>query len=283
MLDCERRRRGTDRNGGGIRGNSQMRAERTEMKRERNEKINEGAGETGPCPSGFLVDNLLILKIGIWKSTFSRISPMFLSITLEVLSFLTTICLLAKGRDRERQTGRSMISSMSLRNNSFLSLMATYFHGAPEIHPDGLQTLYLMNPGYVGYADAAGAPAGNMVFLNSGGITSLNPINLSHSPPPNHQQQHFVGIPLPPPQENSAGRFHYNLWSPAAATNLMGRGTTQQGLSLSLSPQQPHPYGGYRAEAEVSAPIQEMTIAGDDGVRPMGQRGRREQLESKAC
>lgn len=151
--------------------------------------------------------------------------------------------------------------------------MATYFHGAPEIHPDGLQTLYLMNPGYVGYADPAGAPAANMVFLNSGGITSLNPINLSHSPPPNHQQQHFVGIPLPPPQENSAGRFHYNLWNPAPATNLMGRGTTQQGLSLSLSPQQPHPYGSYRAEAEVSAPMPEMTIAGDDGVRPMGTTG----------
>lgn len=151
--------------------------------------------------------------------------------------------------------------------------MATYFHGAPEIHPDGLQTLYLMNPGYVGYADPAGAPAGNMVFLNSGGITSLNPINLSHSPPQNNQQQHFVGIPLPQPPENSVSRFHYNLWNPAPATNLIGRSTTQQGLSLSLSPQQPPPYGTYRAEAAVSASLPEMTLAGDDGVKLMGATG----------
>ncbi|KAJ6852867.1 BEL1-like homeodomain protein 1 [Iris pallida] len=130
--------------------------------------------------------------------------------------------------------------------------MATYFHGVPEIQGDGLQTLYLMNPSYVGgYSDA---PAqANMVFLNTP-MGSLNPMSLS----PNPQQQHFVGIPLQPPtadpgsfrpppiqaatQDLSAihqglsPRLHYNLWTPTPSN--MSSVRPQQGLSLSLSPQQ---------------------------------------------
>ncbi|KAK8967371.1 BEL1-like homeodomain protein 1 [Platanthera guangdongensis] len=121
--------------------------------------------------------------------------------------------------------------------------MATYFHGASEIHPEGLQTLYLMNPGYVGYADAAGSPAENMIFLNSG-INSLAH-TMSGPPPP---QQHFLGFPPP---------SHHNLWSPATpVSNSFGHGTHQQGLSLSLSSQQTPPYG-YRTE-EITASVQEM-------------------------
>ncbi|RRT64280.1 hypothetical protein B296_00016167 [Ensete ventricosum] len=139
--------------------------------------------------------------------------------------------------------------------------MATYFHGAPEIQPDGLQTLYLMNPSYVGYTDAA-APA-NMVLLNST-MNSVNSINLAQT----GHQQHFVGIPLqpaaqphdshrPPPIHASHDvpavqgllpRPHYNLWTTATSNNPVDMASqfghwrtstapsAQQGLSLSLSP-----------------------------------------------
>ncbi|KAJ0976668.1 hypothetical protein J5N97_012142 [Dioscorea zingiberensis] len=124
--------------------------------------------------------------------------------------------------------------------------MATFFHGAPEIQSDSLQTLYLMNPGYVGYSDT-GTPA-NMVLLNSS-MNSLNQMS--------NQAQHLVGIPLqattnqaavPSPESNH--RIHYNLWTPAPTNNSMDISSqfghrrnscmplTQQGLSLSLSPQQ---------------------------------------------
>ncbi|KAG1369761.1 BEL1-like homeodomain protein 1 [Cocos nucifera] len=145
--------------------------------------------------------------------------------------------------------------------------MATYFHGAPEFQADGLQTLYLMNPNYGGYSDTA-VPA-NMILLNS--VNSLNPTNLSHcaaTAQPN-QQQHFAGIPLQPPvaaahesnripsiqashDVSAVPRLHYDLWTPTAPNNsidmasqLGPRRTSttappqpQQGLSLSLSPQE---------------------------------------------
>ncbi|WOL11212.1 hypothetical protein Cni_G19974 [Canna indica] len=162
--------------------------------------------------------------------------------------------------------------------------MATYFHGAPpEMQPDGLQTLYLMNPSYVGYADAA-APA-NMVFLNS--VNSPNAISLAQQ----QQQQHFVGIPLQPPAQphDSARppihdasavqgllpRLHYNLWTPPTTSSnpvdvasqfAHRRGATaaavgssaQQGLSLSLSPH------------EMVAPAPEMPPASTDEVKIAG-------------
>lgn len=152
--------------------------------------------------------------------------------------------------------------------------MATYFHGAPEIQPDGLQTLYLMNPSYVGYTDAA-APA-NMVFLNST-MNSVNSINLAQT----GQQQHFVGIPLQsaaqphdshrsqpihashdvPAVQGLLPRSHYNLWTTATSSNPVDMASqfgpwrtstapsAQQGLSLSLSPH------------EMVAPAQEITPA----------------------
>ncbi|KAK7392688.1 hypothetical protein VNO78_21132 [Psophocarpus tetragonolobus] len=130
--------------------------------------------------------------------------------------------------------------------------MATYFHGNSEIQAgaDGLQTLVLMNPGYVQYSDTPPPPhgGGNLVFLNSaaaGGSTSLQ--GLPHAPP-SHTQQ-FVGVPLSAAQEPPPASMHhdvsalhgflprvqYNLWStidPGAAAREAPRAT--QGLSLSL-------------------------------------------------
>ncbi|RVW27103.1 hypothetical protein VitviT2T_011715 [Vitis vinifera] len=150
--------------------------------------------------------------------------------------------------------------------------MATYFHGNSEIQADGLQTLILMNPAYVGYSDAPPPPPlhPNFVFLNSA-AASLAPSNLSHAPPP--QTQQFVSIPLsatapsassdPSPPSVHAHheipglpgfiqRPHYNLWS-SIDTTAAARDTprSQQGLSLSLSSQQPPAYGSYGNEREV--------------------------------
>lgn len=142
--------------------------------------------------------------------------------------------------------------------------MATYFHGNSEIQADGLQTLILMNPGYVGYADTQNPQPSNFVFLNSAG-NSLSPANLSHQPPPSHTQQ-FVGIPLPasaanqdPSSQHEISALHgyvprvpYNLWNPIdSAARETPR--SQQGLSLSLSSQQPG-YGSYRAERQNPPP-----------------------------
>lgn len=187
---------------------------------------------------------------------------------------------------------------------------------------DGLQTLYLMNPGYVGYSDPQTPASTNMVFLNSAG-NPLNPANLPH---PSQQNHHFVGIPLQAPASSQdhnrpsvhnqhdissvhgfVPRVHYNLWTPmdsaggAAAvgnhhqiattsagggsggggisdmTSLLGlrrsvgppppaMTASQQGLSLSLSPQQPV-YGTYRQEPDVPAPAPPPAISpasGDD-------------------
>ncbi|KAF8403378.1 hypothetical protein HHK36_011480 [Tetracentron sinense] len=160
--------------------------------------------------------------------------------------------------------------------------MATYFHGASEIQADGLQTLYLMNPGYVGYSDTQ--PPANMVFLNSAGNT-LNPANFSHAPPQNH---HLAGFPAPA-MASAAGLqdpylhgfippVHYNLSTsidpPTAAGNHQTHrqhqipatnsvvSTSQHGLSLSLSPQQPG-YGSFLPEHGVPerAPAPEFSPA----------------------
>ncbi|KAM0939762.1 putative transcription factor Homeodomain-TALE-BEL family [Dioscorea sansibarensis] len=145
--------------------------------------------------------------------------------------------------------------------------MATFFHGAPEMQSESLQTLYLMNPGYVGYADTA-APA-NMVLLNP----SMNSINSMS----NQAHQHLVGIPLQPatttpppaaiPSPDSNPRLHYNLWSPAPTNNSIdisfgarrnsSMPLAQQGLSLSLSPQQT--VYRYAPEPDVPSPLPEIT------------------------
>ncbi|PQM43337.1 BEL1-like homeodomain protein 1 [Prunus yedoensis var. nudiflora] len=159
--------------------------------------------------------------------------------------------------------------------------MATYFHhgNSSEIQAssDGaLQTLVLMNPGYVQYSDTPPPPphqhqqqphqppsAGNLVFLNSP-TNSLphHPSTLSHAPP-SHPQQ-FVGIPLSHDPNNSASmhqahpdlsslhafmpriQTQYALWN-SIDPNTAARDTprAQQGLSLTLSSQQPG-FGSFR-------------------------------------
>ncbi|KAF5204644.1 Bel1-like homeodomain protein [Thalictrum thalictroides] len=201
--------------------------------------------------------------------------------------------------------------------------MATYFHGNPEMQADGLQTLYLMNPGYVGYSDTQQQP--NMVFLNS---AVGNSMNLSQTP---QQNQHFVGIPLQatpispasisasqqdpnrqsvhPQHEMSAihglvPRVQYNLWTPIDQTQHQQQNLAtisavrvnnsihvddvssqlghrrsvvtppQQGLSLSLSSQQPG-YGPYQNDSEIpptTAPTsgEDMRVSGGSSSSASG-------------
>lgn len=151
--------------------------------------------------------------------------------------------------------------------------MATYYHGGSEIQADGLHTLYLMNPNYLGYSDTQPPPPSqhNMLFLNS-------TASVSHAPPP--QNHHFVGIPLSTvgsantddpnrPSMHEISRFHHNLWANASGnhpdiptavasgscdgTSQLGflSPTSQQGLSLSLSSQRPT-YRSLAGEREFS-------------------------------
>ncbi|CAL5194325.1 unnamed protein product [Lathyrus oleraceus] len=148
--------------------------------------------------------------------------------------------------------------------------MATYFHGNSEIQSgggggggaDGLQTLVLMNPGYIQYSDTTQQPqpqsqppshaaaSGNYVFLNS--TAAENNSFSPHAPPSNTQQ--FVGIPLNhqhqhqhqihahhevvPSLHGFLPHMQYNQWNtidPSTAARETPR--AQQGLSLSLSSQ----------------------------------------------
>ncbi|KAK7312686.1 hypothetical protein VNO77_36745 [Canavalia gladiata] len=133
--------------------------------------------------------------------------------------------------------------------------MATYFHGSTseiQSSAEGLQTLYLMNPNYVPYSEAAQHPTQNMLLLNpnttnnSSTISSnaLNLANFSDTPPSplNHHRhrEHLIGVTIPssnflgsntvvddpsrpsyeiPSFHGGAGvittptpRVHYNLW-----------------------------------------------------------------------
>ncbi|KAF9598920.1 hypothetical protein IFM89_033118 [Coptis chinensis] len=203
--------------------------------------------------------------------------------------------------------------------------MATYFHGSSEIQGDGLQTLYLMNPGYVGYPDTQQQQQQqqpNMVFINSAGSS----MNLSQTP---QQNQHLVGIPLQatpispnassssqqnpnrqsvhPQHEMSAvhgfiPRVQYNLWTSIDPNSSVVGGThqpnhhqqqnsgtisalgvnnsisvgdvssqlglrrpfSQQGLSLSLSSQQPG-YGPYRTDSDLPTPTPAPIISPTSG------------------
>lgn len=162
--------------------------------------------------------------------------------------------------------------------------MATYFHGGSEIQADGLQTLYLMNPGYVGYPDTQHQhqhhQQQNMVFLNPAGNAMNLPHQNHHHQQQQQQQQHFVGIPLQATtispsaasgsssqqdpnrqsvhsqQEMSAihgflPRVQYNLWTPTDQNSVVTH--SQQGLSLTLSSQQPG-YGPYRTDSNIATP-----------------------------
>ncbi|XP_076956130.1 BEL1-like homeodomain protein 1 [Bidens hawaiensis] len=151
--------------------------------------------------------------------------------------------------------------------------MASYYNGNSEIQGgDGLQTLVLMNPGYVNYSDGQPPPSqpGNFMFLNNN-----QPVSLPQAPPPTTQQ--FVGIPLStqPPvsihsQHDISGihafmpRVHYNVYNPAE----MGQDVTrfQQGLSLTLSSQQ----HGFRSQAARGQTVSPTT--GDES-RALSTRG----------
>ncbi|RLM58239.1 BEL1-like homeodomain protein 1 [Panicum miliaceum] len=95
--------------------------------------------------------------------------------------------------------------------------MAAYYHGGAgtdiQASADGLQTLYLMNPGYASYGDAGASPPGatNMMLLNSA-VSTMTPASFGHhQQSPSAAQQHFVGIPLQAPPSG------YNLWNPATS------------------------------------------------------------------
>ncbi|XP_076883866.1 BEL1-like homeodomain protein 1 [Bidens hawaiensis] len=151
--------------------------------------------------------------------------------------------------------------------------MASYYNGNSDIQGgDGLQTLVLMNPGYVNYSDGQPPPSqpGNFMFLNNN-----QPASLPHAPPPTTQQ--FVGNPLSsqPPvsihsQHDISGihafmpRVHYNVYNPVE----MGQDVTrfQQVLSLTLSSQQPG-FSSQAARGQTVSPT-----AGDES-RALGTGG----------
>ncbi|CAI9271585.1 unnamed protein product [Lactuca saligna] len=150
--------------------------------------------------------------------------------------------------------------------------MASYYSGNSEIQGgDGLQTLVLMNPGYVNYSDhhqpPPQPPAGNFMFLNN------------HHQQPSQTQQ-FVGIPLSSQPSGSIHSQHdisalhtfmprvqYNMYSPvelAAPPHEVAR--FQQGLSLTLSSQQ----SGFGSQ---STGVPTVSPRGEGRVTPSGAGG----------
>lgn len=163
--------------------------------------------------------------------------------------------------------------------------MATYYNGNSEIQGgDGLQTLVLMNPGYVNYSDAQRPPqqqqqqqqqpSQNFMFLNNHQQTSLSH-ELTQT---TSQSQQFVGVPLsvqPTVSMHSQHdisalhafmpRVQYNMYNPvemAASPHDVTR--YQQGLSLTLSSQQS---AGFSSQA---AGVQTISPTGDEGKSPGG-------------
>lgn len=171
--------------------------------------------------------------------------------------------------------------------------MAAYFHGNSEIQAgnDGLQTLILMNPSYVGFSETQHhhqqqqAPGGssNLVFFNSN--HHGNSINLSHAPPPPPPSQQFIGMPLAAAafaapssscqeggnnNNDSISALHgflarssqYGFYNPSndiTAAREVAR-AQQQGLSLSLSSQH-QGFGNFTAARDIVSP----TAAGGGG------------------
>ncbi|KAF5744918.1 hypothetical protein HS088_TW07G00499 [Tripterygium wilfordii] len=140
--------------------------------------------------------------------------------------------------------------------------MTTYFYGSPEIQaaappPEGIQTLYLMNPNYLSYSDTPPQQTSNILFFNPPS-NALSPTSIPHAPPQNH---HLLGVPLLSPNSNDPSRpsshhgigmlnFQNNMWgsldqsSAGIVSTVVSvgaqdvRSQTQQGLSLSLSSRQ---------------------------------------------
>ena len=74
-----------------------------------------------------------------------------------------------------------------------------YYQGGSEIQADGLQTLYLMNPNFIGYNDTHHhhhhqQQSTNMFLLNSVASGNFPHVSL---PLQAHAQGHLVGVPLP--------------------------------------------------------------------------------------
>ncbi|KAL8517677.1 hypothetical protein ACS0TY_015784 [Phlomoides rotata] len=151
--------------------------------------------------------------------------------------------------------------------------MATYFHGNSDIQGggDGLQTLILMNPAYVGYSEAQNPQqppsSSNFVFLNNGNH------GLHHAPP--SQTQHFVGVPLHGTTSTATTtsvqdphgflqRVPYNLYNlPMDIGQARDITRAQQSLNLSLSSQQPPGYASFR-EAQPLVTSSPLSRGGDD-------------------
>ncbi|KAL0309455.1 UNVERIFIED_CONTAM: BEL1-like homeodomain protein 1 [Sesamum radiatum] len=136
--------------------------------------------------------------------------------------------------------------------------MATYFHGNSEIQGgggDGLQTLILMNPAYVGYSDTQQQqppPSSNFVFLNSNS-SGNNGHNLPTRRPLRPNISSASPFKAPPPHPPPRPRI---------PSSKMFRPSTQ-----------PPGYGSFRPEREV--PSQPLVTAvspprGGDDVRVSG-------------
>ncbi|KAI3881327.1 hypothetical protein MKW92_031070 [Papaver armeniacum] len=131
--------------------------------------------------------------------------------------------------------------------------MATYFHGNSEIQNDGLQTLYLMNLD-VGYSDT---PHHHHQQQQQPG--RKHGTNLSQNQTQNH---HFVGIPLQPtPSATTSQDPSLHGFVPRIIDDSPS--SSQQGLSLSLSPQQPTGFANYHLITPTSG-------TGGDEVRASG-------------
>ncbi|CAN6380633.1 unnamed protein product [Urochloa humidicola] len=150
--------------------------------------------------------------------------------------------------------------------------MAAYYHGGAgtdiQASTDGLQTLYLMNPSFAGYADAGGAsPPGptNMMLLNSAVSTMTSASFAAHhhqQSPSAAAQQHFVGIPLQAPPSG------YNLWGTAPSSG---------GAADMSPPQAQTPGGGVSAVLSLSSreappPVTVAAVGGaaDEGKYQLG-------------
>ncbi|KAF5819529.1 putative transcription factor Homeodomain-TALE-BEL family [Helianthus annuus] len=145
--------------------------------------------------------------------------------------------------------------------------MATYYNGNSEIQGgDGLQTLVLMNPGYIYYPDSQQStqpPPANLMFLDSNHPGNNPHMAVGQQPPPSAQTQQFVGIPLsasPPSSVHSQHdvsslhtfipRAQY-MYNPGEMVATREATPFQQGLSLSLSSQQSR-YGTQGTRVPVS-------------------------------
>ncbi|XP_023005645.1 BEL1-like homeodomain protein 1 [Cucurbita maxima] len=172
--------------------------------------------------------------------------------------------------------------------------MATYLHANSEFQSAadaGLQTLVLMNPGYVQFSDTPPPPSSpppshpNLVFFNS--ATPANAYSAQTLPhPPSHAQQ-FVGIPLPSTTTASptsqdhnlysfnthhdisalhgfVPRVQYDIWKPInPSTTARETSRAQQGLSLSLSSQQG--FGSREIQSQTH-----QAVSGEENVRISG-------------